>query len=282
MSGRIFVSFSGGRSSGMMCDILLKKYPRNELLFVFANTGQEHDKTYDFIDRCDKYFGLDLVWVEAVVHEGRRSPTHRIVTFETASRDGKPYEDVIAKYGIPNKEFPHCTRDTKLNPMRSYLNSIGWIRGAYKTALGMRSDEPQRLSKKAEELGFVYPLAEAGIDKSDVIDFWKTMPFDLGIEEREGNCKWCWKKSDKKHIQNIWSNPEWYDFPRRMEHLYSSNRMDLKPEPRCFFRSRRTTEDMIALANSIEKQELRIPPSDEDSGCAEECNIQLDLELEGL
>ena len=66
----MFVSFSGGRTSGYMCHYLIQnKSDEYDFIFVFANTGLEHEKTLEFVDKCDKHFGLNLVWVEAVVHE---------------------------------------------------------------------------------------------------------------------------------------------------------------------------------------------------------------------
>lgn len=276
---RIFGSFSGGRSSAVMCKRVLELYPNSEKLFIFANTGEEHWKTLEYVNKVDQYLGLNLVWVEAeinpVLNEGT---SHVVVTFQTASRKGEPYEAVIQKYGIPNKAYPHCNRELKTNPMYSYLKEIGWERGSYQVAIGIRADEPKRIDEKAKEKHIFYPLVEEGIDKRDVLDECATWPFDLGIEEREGNCKWCWKKSDTKHILNIQRNPEWYEFPKLMEQKYDLVRTDLSPDPRVFFRGKRSTQQMIALANAVGVQlDMRfLNREDEDAGCSEECGIEIE------
>jgi 3'-phosphoadenosine 5'-phosphosulfate sulfotransferase (PAPS reductase)/FAD synthetase len=93
-----------------------------QIIFGFANTGKEREETLVFVDRCDREWGLNLVWVEALVnHDQRKSSGHKIVSFETAARNGEPFEEVIKKYGIPNKPFPHCTRELKRNALQSYL-----------------------------------------------------------------------------------------------------------------------------------------------------------------
>ncbi|MCJ7824256.1 MAG: phosphoadenosine phosphosulfate reductase family protein, partial [Anaerolineales bacterium] len=70
------MSFSGGRTSGYMCHWLLEnKANEYEFIFVFANTGLEHEKTLEFVDQCDKALGLNLTWVEAVVNPEVRSGT---------------------------------------------------------------------------------------------------------------------------------------------------------------------------------------------------------------
>src|SRR5882672_246036 len=158
MRHRLLVSFSGGRTSAFMAKRLKDFYAHIfEMIFVIANTGQEHEKSLIFADRCDREWGLGLVWVEAVVHHGEKiGCTHRIVTFETASRNGEPFEQVIKKYGIPNKAYPHCMRELKLNPMHSYMESIGWRDAS--TAIGIRADERRRISKDADKYGIAYPM----------------------------------------------------------------------------------------------------------------------------
>ena len=173
----LLVSFSGGRTSAYMAKRLKEELEdKYSLLFVFANTGLEHEKTLDFVHRCDREFGLDLNWVEAVVHhDQKKSCTARLVSYETASRSGKPFVEVIKKYGIPNKAYPHCNRELKINPIHDFAKR--YFQGEkYKTAIGIRGDEPDRLSKEPELLhsdGVVYPLAHWWyMDKADVNIYW--------------------------------------------------------------------------------------------------------------
>lgn len=256
-----------------MCALLQEKYPNAEIVYVFANTGKEHLKTLEFVDRCDRHFGLRLVWVEAVVHQERKGCTHRIVDFASAARKEEPFRKVIAKYGIPNMSYPHCTRELKLNPMYSYIDSLGWAWGSYQVAIGIRSDEPKRILESASSNNIFYPLADAGIEKPDVLDFWKRMPFDLEIQEHEGNCTTCYKKSDLKHVINIKQNPQWYDFNKEMEKEFGALKADEDHENRVFFRKNRSTEEMFDLAAVFDEipdiRHLNRPA--EDAGCGESC-----------
>jgi hypothetical protein len=269
MDHRLWVSVSGGRTSMMMARFVQQHMGKHaELKFVFANTGQEHEKTLEFVDRCDREWGLGVVWLEAVTNQGRKGCTHKIVSFETASRKGEPFESMIAKYGIPNKSYPHCNRELKLNPMRSYIVSIGWHQA--KVAVGIRADEPKRLRAGAEADGIIYPFAHLWpTDKQDVLSWWEDQPFDLELEEREGNCVWCWKKSDRKHFANIASNPGWYDFPRRMEQFYGNARAERGDQ--VFFRGAFSTDGLFRKAE-LSNADPRALPSDETSGgCSESC-----------
>lgn len=266
---RILHSFSTGRSSAIAGKLLREKYPDAEIVSAFGNTGLEHPRSIKFGKQCDEYFGWNTVCVEAVVspemNEGTR---HKIATWDTLAMKGEPMEAVIRKYGIPNEGYPHCTRETKENPIKSYLRSIGWEAGTYLIALGMRADEPDRTKNRD---GRIYPLADAGMDKRDVLDFWADMPFDLEIKEREGNCTSCWKKSDTKHVLNIQHNPEWYEFFDRMEREYSL----VRPErgPQFFFRGHRSTAQLVKLAQWLPMQMEMILQTrpEEDEGCAKEC-----------
>lgn len=278
---RLFISFSGGATSAFMAwaclnlDSIRSRY--DEIRVVFANTGQEHSRTLDFVDECDRAFGLGVVWVEAHVHPGeRRAPTARVVTHATASRDGRPFEDVIAKYGIPNAAYPSCTRDLKLRPMTDWLRSTGWKVGTYDTAIGIRIDEIDRMASDADKRRIVYPLISwLPMTKAQIADWWTRQPFRLGLAEHDGNCRWCWKKSLKKHLRIIDESPEVFDFPRRMEATYGyvGPEFDGRELPagyrRTFFRGNKSTEDLFAIKReSLSQMDLLAAGS-----CNESCEV---------
>lgn len=284
MKPRLKVSFSGGATSGMMAKLVKDELSdTHELLFVFANTGEEDERTLRFVDRCDREWGLGVVWVEAIVHpEFGKGSTHRIVTLETASRHGEPFEEVIKVYGIPNQNFEPCNRELKLNAMNSYMRSIGWKN--YETAIGIRMDETRRVNPMAAaNARIIYPLIDIWpLDKQDVRDFWEDQPFQLGMEEHEGNCKTCWKKSDKKHFRLIAEQPESYEFNRRMEAQYGWHGSPHYGTPapggvkRVFFRDWRSTEDMFEQAREL-GYKPSIPVKEVRSHEARQFNLDLDV-----
>src|SRR3990167_6661723 len=103
-ANKLLISFSGGETSAYMTQWLLKEFKGwKEMIVVFANTGEENEKTLEFVNKCDKELGFNTVWVEAITNsihgQGIKA---KIVTFETASRNGEPFEQMIAKHGIPN------------------------------------------------------------------------------------------------------------------------------------------------------------------------------------
>lgn len=248
------------------------------LLTLFANTGEEDEETLRFVDWCDRYFNLNVVWLEAVVDPRPGKGTrHRVVTYETASRRGEPFEQVIAKYGIPNRNYPHCTRETKLKPIESYMKALGWPRDSYAMAVGIRADEVDRMQPDAHKNGIIYPLATMGVRRPDTFAFFKALPFDLYLAEHKGNCKGCYKKSDRKLWTLAVDDPTSFDFSRRMEMLYDTAGAGVGP--RRFYRGGKSVDELIADAmltpfeKFVDGNQVFDPALDSAEGCEDSCEI---------
>lgn len=214
MKKHLLIAFSGGRTSALMARLVQVSpvYEGRDKTFIFANTGKEREETLRFIHECDTRWGLNVVWVEAVINpEKGKGTRHRVVTYETAIRntdplkDGHPFYDAVKKYGVPSKIFQFCTRELKLATMLSYLRSKGLKAGTYEEAVGIRPDEPKRIGQKEN---VVYPMVEFGIDERMVRDFWAKQEWDLGLKDYEGNCDLCYKKSLRKRLTIISDNPK--------------------------------------------------------------------------
>lgn len=274
---KLFISFSGGRTSAYMTKMILDHYQdKYECVVVFANTGQEHENTLKFVNQCDQQFGFNTVWVEALVNEGRVGTQHKIVTYETASRLGEPYEAVIHKYGIPNQSYPHCTRELKLQPMVHYIKSIGWKSNDYETAIGIRIDETRRVSKSATKARIVYPLIDwMPTTKLDINNWWNRQSFNLYLLEHQGNCTWCWKKSYSKLLRLVKEDPAIFDFPRKMESMYGLNGSNKDGTHRVFFRQHTSTDKLFELADKLVTESFVFPEQDasSNSGCGESCEL---------
>lgn len=249
--GKILVSFSAGETSAYMAWFLKQNYD-GEMIFVFANVGEENEATLEFADKCDKYFGLDLIWVEPKINMNGATK-HAIVDYETAERSGinGNFEQMIKRFGIPNAQNMICTRELKERPITSLARSIGWQHKDYETAIGIRSDEIDRVSKNHVKNRLWYPLINESVNKQIVNRFWDKQPFRLELKGYEGNCKWCWKKSDRK-LATIYKNtPERFEFPLLMERKYAEHTANLNPDrlslPMRFFRESKQVSDFKAI-----------------------------------
>ena len=300
---RLVVSFSGGETSALMTHWILNGPMQNEyddIKVIFANTGEEREETLEFVRDCDVRFGFGTIWIEAVIHHNlRKGPTARVVNFNTATRKNAvngPFEQMIQKYGIPNSKFKHCTRTLKQVPIESYLKDIGWKKD-YDLAIGIRSDEIDRVSERAKQRRIIYPLVSCiPTSKPQVNSWWEAQSFRLRLKGYEGNCAWCWKKSMRKLITLMRENPNHFDFPARMESAYSRvgpeflkndwERSDPLPENyrRNFFRgnksvadisdeSRRRGSGFIPAVDDHVVYEQFDPELDVGGGCEESCEV---------
>jgi 3'-phosphoadenosine 5'-phosphosulfate sulfotransferase (PAPS reductase)/FAD synthetase len=187
-----------------------------EAVVCFANTGKEDEATLRFVQDCSERWSVPIVWLEYLAYIDDE-PKFKKVTFETASRNGEPFEALIRKRGyVPNPVARFCTVELKVRTIHRYLKSIGWTE--WDSMLGIRADEQRRLAKignqdygKHEEKQA--PLGKAGITKKDVGDFWRSQPFDLGLPNNNGvtmhgNCDLCFLKGGAQILSLIAEKPE--------------------------------------------------------------------------
>jgi len=243
---KLLVSVSGGETSLFMAIWLwLHKQDEYEIIFVFANTGQENEETLIFLKKCAEHFGINIIWIEADVKYGKGNGTRfKLTDFENASRNGEAFEAVIKKYGIPNTSFLHCTRELKINPIKAYAKSI-WGKEKYYLAIGIRIDEFDRMNANKDKLRIIYPLIAKEMKPmtKPMINFWwKQQPFRLELKGYQGNCITCYKKSDKKLFQIAKENPKAFDFFDRMEQQYGNGHQ--------IFRKNRTTKMLLEEAKN--------------------------------
>lgn len=208
----------------MMTIEMLKDEAYKDAIVIFSNTGKENEETLQFVHAVDQHIGGRVVWLEF-------DPVtkFRLVTFETASRDGKPFEDIITKRKfLPNKVARFCTQELKIRPMKQYLQSIGWTH--WTNHVGIRYDEPRRHAKMQDALrkdvfDVNHPLFDWKVTKADVLRYWRNMPFDLQLPDHYGNCDLCFLKGMKKKQAIARQNPEKFDWWIRMEKKVGSTFM---------------------------------------------------------
>jgi len=244
---KLLISFSGGRTSAYMTWYLFNEWPERDnwdKIVVFANTGKEAEGTLFFVDECSQEWNIPIVWVEASRINSDGNPLskkgykvgHKIVTYETASRNGEPFEEMISMLGVPASGAPFCSNQLKTFPINSYMKSIG-CKDYYK-ALGIRFDEPKRINKNPDKK-IIYPFADSLlVTKQMVQEWWSKQSFDLNIHPDEGNCDNCWKKDFPRLARNMLRNPksfEWWEEMERKYGQFNPRDNDLKP-PFNFYR----------------------------------------------
>lgn len=230
---KLLVTFSGGETSAFMAQYLNKEMQDEyEMLFVFANTGMESNETLEFVNKCERKFGINVNWIEAkVFHNQRKACGFIKVDYETATRNtdwktrtDTPFEEVVKKYGIPNHSRLHCTRELKMNPIKAFAKSV-WGNEKYYLALGIRIDEIDRMNSKKEELRLVYPLIQKEMKpmtKKHINFWWANQEFRLNLKGYQGNCGACYKKSDNKLMQMVLDDVNYFEFLAYLEDKYGN------------------------------------------------------------
>lgn len=219
IDGPTCLSFSGGRTSAYMLWRVLQANSREDiarwLVVLFENTGKEEEETLRFVRECSRRWSVPVVWLEY-----RLGSQFVIVDFDTASRNGEPFDAIIEQRGyiLPNVRSAYCSSELKVRTGHRYLRSIGWTE--WDTFMGIRADEAVRVAKfranrspetPSEEVHM--PLAVGGVTKWEVKGFWAAQPFDLelpnvGGETPAGNCILCFKKKGARVMSLIRHKPE--------------------------------------------------------------------------
>lgn len=200
------ISFSGGRTSAYMLWRILQSNDGlpDDAIVVFANTGKEEEATLQFVKDCSDKWNVPITWVE---YKWAEEPKDRfkIVTFETASRNGQPFEDLINnKTCLPNPVARFCSIELKIRTIAKYCKSINMNITENDAWVGIRADEHRRASKIEPHR---IPLVADNITVQDISKFWNEQNFDLGLpnmngKTMHGNCDLCFLKPSHQ-IQSL-------------------------------------------------------------------------------
>lgn len=117
------VSFSGGRTSAYLCYLMLEKFGKENVDFIFMDTGFEHQKTYEFITNVNKEFNLGLVCLRGDFSTPLGvGVNYNTVSIDSLSCDLTPFKAMIGKYGVPYIGGMFCTDRMKLTPFKKYCD----------------------------------------------------------------------------------------------------------------------------------------------------------------
>ena len=236
INGPAVISFSGGRTSAYMLWRILQAHGGtlpDDVHVTFANTGKESPETLRFVHECGSRWGIPIHWIEWRDNE----PGFTVVGLNSASRIGEPFDALIdKKQRLPNGGERWCTEYLKVRPIWALMRSLGHGEpGDYAELIGLRFDEGHRVLKglaRAKKDGRLVrdPLADLGVTKRDVRDFWwgegrryetsvQPQGFDLGLPDLWGNCNLCFAMGVAIRRERVRQRPEvaqwWLDAEAR-------------------------------------------------------------------
>ncbi len=266
------ISFSGGRTSAYMLKKVLEagggQLP-NQAIVCFANTGKEEEATLKFVNDCSVNWGVKIHWIEYQDHELPEN-RYKEVTYETAARNGEPFEAIIRKRQyLPNPVTRFCTSELKIRTMACFLKHSGLFDDCTKSELenaswiGLRFDEGRRAAKIADKRRI--PLFTAKVSVQDIGKFWENQPFNLELPTYKGrtlagNCDLCFLKPANQVATLIAEKPERAVWWVKMEALALAS----KPSGATFRKDRPNYESMVKFAAD---QKTIFDPDEEGIAC---------------
>lgn len=186
---RHILSISGGKDSSALAVYMRDKVPGME--YVFMDTGEELQETYDYLEKLEAYLGKPIVRLKN-------------------KRQG--FQDLLeARRGfLPSPKQRWCTQYLKIKPFEDYVGDDQVI-----SYIAIRADELQRkgyISSKSN-ISAVYPFIEAGLVKDDIIaileDSGLGMPEYYKWRSRSG-CYFCFFQQRIEWVGLLENHPDLY------------------------------------------------------------------------
>jgi 3'-phosphoadenosine 5'-phosphosulfate sulfotransferase (PAPS reductase)/FAD synthetase len=162
------VFVSGGKDSTACLLLALERHPREEVRAVFADTGNEHPATYDFVRYLGEQTGVEITWLRQDFtdwwwrrrdyvrdHWPEKGVSPEVVTRALALFDlgpsGNPYLDLcVIKGRFPARRMQFCTQFLKTEPLTEHALDLIDQFGAVESWQGVRAEESASRAKLPE------------------------------------------------------------------------------------------------------------------------------------
>jgi 3'-phosphoadenosine 5'-phosphosulfate sulfotransferase (PAPS reductase)/FAD synthetase len=185
---RHILSLSGGKDSTALAIYMRERVP--EMEYVFCDTGDELQETYDYLLKIEAHLGKEIV---------RLNP----------DRPFKHYLDLYRGV-LPDPRTRWCTRMLKLKPFERYVGD-----DPVKLYVGIRGDEPHRkgyVSTK-ENIEACFPFVEDGLVRADIIRILEEsglgLPSYYTWRSRSG-CYFCFFQQRREWAGLLERHPDLY------------------------------------------------------------------------
>ena len=143
------VSVSGGKDSTAMMLLAMEKFPLDQLRFITADTGNEHDEVYEYLDYLERELSIEIVRLKSDFSRqiaGKRRFIARDVRIKRDKKTGKklrwtnkakrralavlhptgnPFLDLCLWKGrFPSRRAQFCTQFLKTEPLIKYQHAM--------------------------------------------------------------------------------------------------------------------------------------------------------------
>ncbi len=199
MNRRIIVGFSGGVSSAWCAGWALRKFPSEEVVFLFHDTREEDADTYRFIREMIGVLGHPI----------------------TERSDGRSVTEIFDdENAIANNRMAFCSRILKAEQRDLYFDELR-LQGVDKivNVLGFSNIEWRRLqrtSARAERDGYAvrFPMVEEKVSKQAAVDWVLSRgvrPPGMYAWSEHANCVGCVRGGKAYWLQVAKNAPEVFE-----------------------------------------------------------------------
>ena len=192
---RHILSLSGGKDSTALAVYMKDRVP--EMEYVFCDTSQELQETYDYLDKVEAYLGKPIVRL-------KQSPD--------------AFDDLLKmrRGFLPSPQMRWCTETLKIRPFERYVGDEPVI-----NYIGIRADENRKGSLTGKpNLQPKYPFIEDGIDKAEVARILEKS--GLGFPEyykwrSRSGCYFCFFQQRIEWVGLLENHPDLYEKAKQYE-----------------------------------------------------------------
>jgi 3'-phosphoadenosine 5'-phosphosulfate sulfotransferase (PAPS reductase)/FAD synthetase len=168
--GKVFVSFSGGKDSTALLDLVRSIYPEVPALFI--DTGMEYPEITEFVKGVENVVWLkhSSTYKEIVEHYGypaiNKATAYRVEAARNGETDSEPYsEEVERLIGAPFKISNKCCEILKAENLSGYIESTG-----RRPIVGIMAYES--LGRARSLMKYGYNSSRMAVPTSHPIGFW--------------------------------------------------------------------------------------------------------------
>lgn len=224
---------SGGKDSTALALYLRDKHPEIDMEYLFADTGEELQETYEYLTRIEAYLGKPI--------------TRLMPTAIDEYRDGA-FQHYLSLYRdfLPSPQARWCTRKLKIEPFEAYVGD-----DPVKLYVGIRADEKRDgyISTKPN-ITPVFPFKEDGLKKPDIFRILEQS--GVGTPDY-----YDWRSRSGCYFCFFQRKSEWLGLHDRHPDLFERAKSMEKPELGYTWVQGESLDELMGRRAAIEDEEAR-------------------------
>ena len=207
------LGLSGGKDSSALAIFMKEKEPDTEIEYFFTDTGKELPEVYEFLDKMQSNFGINVHYL----------------TPNTGNTDESAFDyfHKINNYYLPSAQARWCTVNLKLKPFEKWIKPTLEKGGSITSLVAIRADEDREGYRPSNERVKVrFPFIEYGIDKQGVRNILEKsglgMPEYYKWRSRSG-CTFCFYQQKIEWVNLKEKHPDKFEEAKSYEKLSRDN-----------------------------------------------------------